>query len=345
MPASRQSFKTPAPAVDSEQQTQVCNDIEAEIMGLKAAYDQYFLGMERMPPTKRHDALKKQVNALKNAFVRQTALKFRIGSVAQKFSTYERLWERTLQEIENGTYKRDLFKLKHKAGDQKKKAALPGASNFDIDEDLDLSDIDGDLDSAVAAASEAVEARIQPPAPPPVSGVGPAFIPPVAPAVTTRPNSAPAIPSIAPVRPVSGPIPAIKPVTGGVPAARPLSGPVAAVAPPTVPIAARPLSGGVPATRPLSGPVPAVGKATVPSAVAANSSSGLSEQKIKAIYDAYVSAKKRCGEDTSKLSLGGVAETLKKQVPELMKSHNAKSVEFKVVIKEGKAILRAMPKE
>lgn len=56
-------------------------------------------------------------------------------------------------------------------------------------------------------------------------------------------------------------------------------------------------------------------------------------------------AKRRCGEDTSKLSLNAVADTLKKQVPELMRLHQAKSVEFKVVIKDGKAVLRALPKE
>jgi hypothetical protein len=71
----------------------------------------------------------------------------------------------------------------------------------------------------------------------------------------------------------------------------------------------------------------------------------LSEQKIKAIYDAYVMAKKRCGEDTRNLTLESVSAMLRKQVPELMKQHNAKSVEFKVVIKDGKAILRALPRE
>ena len=56
-------------------------------------------------------------------------------------------------------------------------------------------------------------------------------------------------------------------------------------------------------------------------------------------------AKKRCNEDTSKLTFDSVANTLRQQVPALMKQHNAKSVEFKVVIKDGKAVLRALPKE
>jgi hypothetical protein len=56
-------------------------------------------------------------------------------------------------------------------------------------------------------------------------------------------------------------------------------------------------------------------------------------------------AKRRCNEDVSALSLDAVATTLRKQVPELMKQHKARSVEFKVVIKDGKAVLRALPKE
>ena len=65
---------------------------------------------------------------------------------------------------------------------------------------------------------------------------------------------------------------------------------------------------------------------------------------MKAVYDAYVNAKKQCKEDVSKMNYDTVVSTLRKQVPELMKKHNAKDVEFKVVIKDGKAILRAVPK-
>ncbi len=65
---------------------------------------------------------------------------------------------------------------------------------------------------------------------------------------------------------------------------------------------------------------------------------------MKAIYDAYVQAKKSTNEDTSKLSMDTMAATLRKQVPELLKKHNAKDVDFKVVIKDGKAVLRAVPK-
>ncbi|MEL6187720.1 MAG: MXAN_5187 C-terminal domain-containing protein, partial [Myxococcota bacterium] len=44
------------------------------------------------------------------------------------------------------------------------------------------------------------------------------------------------------------------------------------------------------------------------------------------------------------LRFDDMASTLRKQVPKLMAKTGASSVEFKVVIKGGKAVLKAMPK-
>ena len=38
-----------------------------------------------------------------------------------------------------------------------------------------------------------------------------------------------------------------------------------------------------------------------------------------------------------------MATRIRAQVPELMQKHKAKNIEFKVVIKGGKAILKAVP--
>jgi len=65
---------------------------------------------------------------------------------------------------------------------------------------------------------------------------------------------------------------------------------------------------------------------------------------MRELYDAYITAKRRCNEDTSRLTFDAVASSVSKQIPEIMKQHNARSVEFKVVIKDGKAKLTAVPK-
>jgi hypothetical protein len=72
--------------------------------------------------------------------------------------------------------------------------------------------------------------------------------------------------------------------------------------------------------------------------------SGMSEQQLRALYGAYVEAKKRCNEDVSRLSYEVLAKSVAKQVPELIAKYKARTVEFKVVIKEGRAILKAVPR-
>jgi hypothetical protein len=89
-------------------------------------------------------------------------------------------------------------------------------------------------------------------------------------------------------------------------------------------------------------PPPPPGSAPRPAG--GDAGAALSDEKLRVVYDAYVTAKRRNKEDTSKMSYESVAENLRKQVPELLKQNNAKAVEFKVVIKDGKAVLKAVPK-
>jgi hypothetical protein len=68
------------------------------------------------------------------------------------------------------------------------------------------------------------------------------------------------------------------------------------------------------------------------------------DAEMRALYDAYVAAKRRCNEDVSRLSYDAVARSVSKQIPELMTRYRAKSVEFKVEVKDGRAVLKAIPK-
>jgi|SRR5215472_10179807 len=192
-----------------------CSAIEIALEELKAAYEQYFLGTERLSPAKAHQTLRKRFHRLQSTFNRTTSVRFRVQSLSSKFLTYERLWQRTLEEMENGKYKRDLFKARFRA--QKKQPPR-------------------------AAAQEQV---------PQVQGANP-------PTQSDRPAQ-------------------------------------------------------------------------------------LSEAKLRAVYAAYLEAKKRCGEDISKMSFESVASKLRKQVPRILEKHQVSAVEFKVLVKNGKAVLSAVP--
>jgi hypothetical protein len=100
------------------------------------------------------------------------------------------------------------------------------------------------------------------------------------------------------------------------------------------------------AAAPASAPPAARAKATpAPGAAPAAPAPGrLGEAQLRELYDAYVAAKRRCNEDVSKLSYEAVAKSVTRQIPELMQRFRARSVDFKVVIKDGKAILKAIPR-
>ena len=121
---------------------------------------------------------------------------------------------------------------------------------------------------------------------------------------------------------------------------------------PPAPVArvAEPVAGGVkgPGAAPAR-PEPAPSSprpAARPAAPAASPAAPgrLADAQMRELYDAYVTAKKRCNEDTSKLTYDAVASSVAKQIPQIMKQHQARSVEFKVVIKDGRAILKAVPR-
>jgi hypothetical protein len=225
--------QTSAPAklahlASSEDILKECDKIDQEVEHLRATYEQYFLGIERLAPSRMHEKLTRRLQNVKSTYNRSTSVQFRVQSLSNKFLTYQRLWERTIREIEAGTYKRDLFKARM---------------------------------HAKGRSAERPQTSTAPEPPAPVAA---------APAPSPSPQRPPQTPSAVP--------------------------------------------------------------------------GDLSEAKLRAVYDAYVDAKKRCHEDVSKISFESVASKLRKQVPTLMEKHKVNSVEFKVVIKDGKAVLRAVPK-
>jgi hypothetical protein len=112
--------------------------------------------------------------------------------------------------------------------------------------------------------------------------------------------------------------------------------------------AARPVGApAVAAASPSPPPLPhAAAKPARPAAPAPppSASGGMTDPQMRALYSAYLAAKMTCREDVSKLTYDAVAKSVSKQIPELMARFKAKSVDFRVEVKDGKAILKAIPK-
>jgi hypothetical protein len=92
-----------------------------------------------------------------------------------------------------------------------------------------------------------------------------------------------------------------------------------------------------PAPMAAAAPRPAAAPGAPPAAAAA-------KDPITRIYDQFVAAKKKANESTDGLTADKMATIIKQQTVALKQKYNCKSVEFRVVVEDGKAKLKAIPK-
>ncbi|HTL38388.1 MAG TPA: MXAN_5187 C-terminal domain-containing protein [Kofleriaceae bacterium] len=82
---------------------------------LKTLYEQYFLGIQKQAPAFLHTDVERKLRDLTQQNIRNTGLRYRLATLQQKFGSYNSYWRRTLRQIENGTYLRNLAKIGREA--------------------------------------------------------------------------------------------------------------------------------------------------------------------------------------------------------------------------------------
>jgi hypothetical protein len=82
---------------------------------LKVLYEQYFLGMQKQAPAYIHNDVERKLRDLAQLNIRNTGLRYRLATLQQKFGAYNSYWRRTLRQIEQGTYVRNLSKIGRQA--------------------------------------------------------------------------------------------------------------------------------------------------------------------------------------------------------------------------------------
>lgn len=200
------------------------HDAEVRIARLKALYEQYFQGIEKLEPVIAKKEVDRLLDAMRKQQPRNTALRFRTQMLFARYSTYLTYWQRITRQIEEGTFKRDITRLKQKRQQQSAKArqaTRPEGWEIDVDVDVDLtppqlsfdeSDVDAilgalgpgdDLFPAPAPGTSARDREL-PSVPPPPSKAAIASMAP-------RPNQKPSLPAVPPALVKPKP-PAAKPV-------------------------------------------------------------------------------------------------------------------------------------
>jgi hypothetical protein len=105
---------TKAEALDVEE---VLDYIDKTMERLKSLYEQFFLGLQKQAPAHLHNDVERRIRELMQVQIRNTGLRYRYATLQQKFGSYNSYWRRTLRQIEQGTYIRQLAKISRKAAE------------------------------------------------------------------------------------------------------------------------------------------------------------------------------------------------------------------------------------
>jgi hypothetical protein len=351
------------------------NELELRLDRLRALYDQYFMGYEKLEPQTPRKDVERRFHMLRKENFRNTALRFRLNVAIQKYSTYQSYWQRICRQIEEGTYKRHIQKAKAKFAEGAVGRGRKRDADLDIDVDVDLAELDEmtdeeflsklhDDDKSAGADDDGVD-TVRPPA----SQGEPAFpsqaalrSPPSfrSPRWDEAPNTQPTydpsehFPSSAAPYSLS---PDTQPQ-----AFRPMSvqeasqsrlrdyPPATDPAPPPSPMSEPPRGPQIRQIRPRESlpPAPANAAPARPvgrPAVAAKATPGeLSEDRIRQIYAQYVREKRSRGESTATTTFESVARSLRTSSEKLRGQHGGRDVDFEVAEKDGRTILRPIVK-
>jgi hypothetical protein len=107
-----QPVKIPDAAPDSAEAIGArLEEMERKIERLRSMYETFFSGVERRPPNVPRRELNRLMLEMQQVSIRNAALKFRFQTLTQRWTLLTTYWNRTLREIEAGTYRKDVAKV------------------------------------------------------------------------------------------------------------------------------------------------------------------------------------------------------------------------------------------
>src|SRR5215813_2732891 len=78
------------------------------------------MGIEKIEPTVPRKDVDRRFWILRRTQIRNTARRFRLQTLTQRYNTFQQHWTRICREIENGTYVRHLLKAQKNLGAEPK---------------------------------------------------------------------------------------------------------------------------------------------------------------------------------------------------------------------------------
>lgn len=102
--------------MDFKEVDQALEELESRIERLKALYEQYFMGIEKLEPLVPRKDVDRRIQILRREQVRNTAQRFKFNTLVQRYNSFQQYWARVAREIENGTYHRDVARAAARFG-------------------------------------------------------------------------------------------------------------------------------------------------------------------------------------------------------------------------------------
>ncbi|MCU0662016.1 MAG: hypothetical protein MUC50_06785 [Myxococcota bacterium] len=332
-----------------EEQGKLIDEVDNDIERLNALYNQYFMGIEKTEPTVLGKNLERKVQLLRKEQIRNTALRFRFHMLVQKLNTQSTYWRRVCRQIEEGTYTRHVVRAQQRSGRPSTVPQTDEAQSQSLNEAWTLEDLEQNEHLDAGLPTPDPKTRAPTPQRQDMQLDDPFFD-------LTEPEMRSQQGSVRSHRnllelddPLDGAPPPSKafeprrptPAKGEVPK-DPMSSffngePPAHKRPPALPTPPAPPT---PLALPTPPAPPTPITAPVKKATGDGHDSGLSEERAKQVFKTYLAARQKTNEP-----MEGI--TFEKVRASLVKQHEAKGgkVDFKVVIRDGHAVIKAVNKE
>ncbi len=145
--------------MESSEVERELGELETRIERLRALYEQYFMGIERLEPLIPRKDVERRIWVMRREQIRNTGLRFKFQMLIQRYNTFQQYWGRISREIENGTYRRDVIRAAKRVGTkealtivgrkraeryaelaEQQTAAHEAARRDDGDEEIDVDD-------------------------------------------------------------------------------------------------------------------------------------------------------------------------------------------------------------
>jgi hypothetical protein len=100
--------------MDLREVEELIADVESRLDRLRALYDQYFMGFERLEPLVPRKEVDRRMYLLRKEHIRNTRLRFRFNMLVQRYNMFQAQWARVCRQIEEGTYRRQILRAKRR---------------------------------------------------------------------------------------------------------------------------------------------------------------------------------------------------------------------------------------